>query len=346
MSNKDFIDSKEDMGTFIQKLPKVELHLHIEGSLEPELMFELAKRNQIELPYKSTEEIRAAYQFDNLQSFLNIYYQGAHVLLHEQDFYDLTWAYLLRCKKDNVIHSEIFFDPQTHTERDISFDIIVGGIHKALKRAEHELGISSNLIMCFLRHLSEDEAFSTLELALEHKDKIVAVGLDSSEQGHPPKKFERVFQKAREQGFLAVAHAGEEGPAQNIIDAIEDLKVDRIDHGVRCIDDENLMLSLAHSKVPLTICPLSNIKLKVFESMAQHNILELMRKGLQVTINSDDPAYFGGYMSDNFLAVASALPFSKRELAQLSLNAIEASFIPIQHKEDLKQQVHTYLAQQ
>ncbi|MDB1123530.1 adenosine deaminase [Vibrio algarum] len=333
------------MEVFIQQLPKIELHLHIEGSLEPELMFELAKRNQIELPYKSTNEIRAAYQFDNLQSFLDIYYQGANVLLHEQDFYDLTWAYLLKCKIDNVVHTEIFFDPQTHTERDISFDIVVGGIHKALKRAEHELGITSNLIMCFLRHLSEDDAFSTLELALKHKDKIIAVGLDSSEQGHPPKKFERVFKQAQEHGFLAVAHAGEEGPAQNIIDAIEDLKVDRVDHGVRCIDSESLMVSLAESKMPLTICPLSNTKLKVFESMSQHNILQLLRRGLQVTINSDDPAYFGGYMTDNFLAVASALPFSKRELAQLSLNAIDASFIEKQHKIQLKQKVNDYLAQ-
>lgn len=345
MSNQDFIDNNTDIGAFIRQLPKVELHLHIEGSLEPELMFELAKRNQIDLPYKSAEAIRAAYQFDNLQSFLDIYYQGANVLIHEQDFYDLTWAYLLKCQQDNVVHTEIFFDPQTHTERDISFDIVVGGIHKALKRAERELGITSNLIMCFLRHLSEEEAFSTLGLAFEHKDKIIAVGLDSSEQGHPPKKFERVFQRARELGFRAVAHAGEEGPSQNITDAIEGLKVDRIDHGVRCIDDEMLMDSLAQTKMPLTVCPLSNIKLKVFETMEQHNILELLRRGLQVTVNSDDPAYFGGYMSDNFLAVAKALPFTKQELAQLSLNAISASFIDDQHKNKLRQQVNTFLAQ-
>lgn len=334
MSNKEFIDKDADMTTFVQQLPKVELHLHIEGSLEPELMFALAKRNQIVIPYQSTEEIRAAYQFNDLQSFLDIYYQGANVLLHEQDFYELTWAYLLRCKQDNVIHTEIFFDPQTHTERDIDFDIVVNGIDKALKRARTELGISSNLIMCFLRHLSEERAFDTLELALKHKDKIIAVGLDSSEQGHPPKKFERVFKKAKEEGFLAVAHAGEEGPAQNIVDAIQVLKVDRIDHGVRCIEDPELVLQLAQSRMPLTVCPLSNIKLKVFDNMTQHNILELLRKEVCVTLNSDDPAYFGGYMSDNFHAVAAALPFSKAELAQLSVNAVDASFLS--HSEKIK----------
>jgi adenosine deaminase len=344
MNDKDIMSKNENMASFVKGLPKVELHLHIEGSLEPELMFELAKRNQIGLPYRSTEALRAAYQFDDLQSFLNIYYQGANVLLHEQDFFDLTWAYLLKCKQDNVIHTEIFFDPQTHTERDIDFDIVVGGIHKALKRAESSLGISSRLIMCFLRHLSEEEAFSTLELALSHKDKIVGIGLDSSEQGHPPRKFERVFNKAKLEGFLAVAHAGEEGPAQNIIDAIDHLKVDRIDHGVRCVENDELVTQLALSKMPLTVCPLSNVKLKVFDTMAQHNIVDLLRKGLRVTINSDDPAYFGGYMTDNFMAVCQSLPVSKLELAQFSFNAIDASFLSNEEKKRLREQIHLFLA--
>ncbi|WED22882.1 adenosine deaminase [Vibrio sp. JC009] len=318
---------------FIQKLPKVELHLHIEGSLEPELMFELAARNKIDIPFNSPEEVREAYQFTNLQSFLDIYYQGANVLINEQDFFDLTWAYLLRCQKDHVIHTEIFFDPQTHTDRGIAFETVVNGIDRALKQAQSELGISSQLIMCFLRHLSEDAAFETLEQALPYKDKIIGIGLDSSEQGHPPEKFERVFNKAREAGFKVVAHAGEEGPAQNILDAMDMLGADRVDHGVRCVEDENLVQRLASERMPLTVCPLSNTKLKVFEQMEQHNIVDLLRKGLCVTINSDDPAYFGGYMTDNFLAVANAFELSEQELAQFTLNAIEASFVSEEEKE-------------
>ncbi|CAK2039456.1 Adenine deaminase [Vibrio crassostreae] len=332
------------MDSFIKNLPKVELHLHIEGTLEPELMFELAKRNNVSIPFENPDQVRDAYQFHNLQSFLDIYYQGANVLIHQQDFYDLTWAYLVKCQQDNVVHTEIFFDPQTHTERGISFDTIVGGITQALEQATQELGISSQLIMCFLRHLDEDSAFETLRQALPYKDKIIAVGLDSSEQGNPPEKFKHVFQEAINQGFLTVAHAGEEGSAQNIIDALSLLGITRIDHGVRCIEDAELVEELATKRVPLTVCPLSNTKLKVFDTMQQHNIVELLRKGLCVTINSDDPAYFGGYMNDNFLAVAYAHPLTHQELAQFSINAVEASFISPHAKEDLITQIRQYLA--
>ncbi|MDL5028420.1 adenosine deaminase [Vibrio sp. TMPB1044] len=331
------------MDSFIKNLPKVELHLHIEGTLEPELMFQLAKRNNVSIPFENPDQVRDAYQFHNLQSFLDIYYQGANVLIHEQDFYDLTWAYLLRCQQDNVVHTEIFFDPQTHTERGVAFDTIITGITQALDQATHELRISSQLIMCFLRHLDEDSAFETLKQALPYKDKIIAVGLDSSEQGNPPDKFKHVFQEALNQGFLTVAHAGEEGPAQNIIDALSLLGITRIDHGVRCVEDEELMEQLIAKRTPLTVCPLSNTKLKVFDTMQEHNIVELLRKGLCVTINSDDPAYFGGYMNDNFLAVANAHPLTHQELAQFSINAIEASFISPHAKEDLITQVRQYL---
>ncbi|ERB66744.1 adenosine deaminase [Vibrio coralliilyticus OCN008] len=328
---------------FIRQLPKVELHLHIEGSLEPEMMFELALRNQIALPFTTPEEVKAAYEFTNLQSFLDIYYQGANVLIHEQDFYDLTWAYLLRCKADNVIHTEIFFDPQTHTERGIAFDTVINGIHRALQDAKEQFGISSRIIMCFLRHLDEDSAFVTLEQALAHKDKIIGVGLDSSEVGHPPEKFTRVFAKALEAGFLTVAHAGEEGPVANIYNSLELLKVSRIDHGVRCADDPNLVVSLAQSRMPLTVCPLSNTKLKVFEEMKQHNVVDLLRQGLCVTINSDDPAYFGGYMTDNFLAVADSHMLTQEELAQFSRNAIEASFISDSEKQRLANRLDEFV---
>ena len=266
------------MNEFIQALPKVELHLHIEGSLEPELMFELAQRNGVEIPFANADEVRNAYQFTDLQSFLDIYYQGANVLLVEQDFFDLTWAYLLRCQADNVIHTEIFFDPQTHTDRGIEFDTVIGGIYRALTQAETELGISSRLILCFLRHLDEEAAFATLEQAMPHRDKIIAVGLDSSEKGNPPGKFERVFTAAREAGFLSVAHAGEEGPAEYIHDSLRLLGVSRIDHGVRCVEDPQLVKQLAKDRMPLTVCPLSNIKLCVFDDMSQHNIVELLRQ--------------------------------------------------------------------
>ncbi|WP_047457752.1 adenosine deaminase [Vibrio fluvialis] len=332
------------MKEFIQQLPKVELHLHIEGSLEPELMFDLAQRNQIAIPFSSPDEVRTAYQFSNLQSFLDIYYQGANVLIHEQDFFDLTWAYLLRCQQDNVMHTEIFFDPQTHTARGIAFETVINGITQALEKGQQELGISSQLIMCFLRHLSEADAMHTLQQALPYKDKIVGVGLDSSEQGHPPEKFQQVFRQARDAGFIAVAHAGEEGPALNIRNAIDLLGVQRVDHGVRCVEDAALVQELKQTRMPLTVCPLSNLKLKVFTEMEQHNIVDLLRQGLCVTINSDDPAYFGGYMTDNFMAVADAHPMSHQELAQFTLNAIEASFISAEDKARMSAKVHEVLA--
>jgi len=329
---------------FIQQLPKVELHLHIEGTLEPEMMFELAQRNHITLPYSTPEDVQAAYEFTNLQSFLDIYYQGANVLITEQDFYDLTYAYVTRCHQDNVIHTEIFFDPQTHTERGVAFETVINGIHRALQDGREEFGISSRIIMCFLRHLDEASAFATLEQALPHKDKIIAIGLDSSELGHPPEKFARVFAKAREAGFLTVAHAGEEGPSSNINDSLELLKVSRVDHGVRCVDDEKLVEHLAKTRMPLTVCPLSNTKLKVFEQMQDHNIVELLRKGLCVTINSDDPAYFGGYMTDNFLAVDESHGLTWEELAQFTLNAIEASFISAEEKQELTAKLDAFMA--
>ncbi|WP_091979671.1 adenosine deaminase [Pseudoalteromonas denitrificans] len=331
------------MKKFIQGLPKVELHLHIEGSLEPELMFKLAQRNNINIPFNDPNEVAKAYEFENLQSFLDIYYQGANVLIHEQDFFDLTWAYLLRCKQDNVIHTEIFFDPQTHTARGIQFSTIINGIDRALKQAEQELNITSNLIMSFLRHLDEDAAFETLAQALQHKDKIIAVGLDSSEQGNPPNKFQYVFQQALKEGFLTVAHAGEEGPASYITEALNLLKVSRIDHGVRCVDDLELLEHLITHKIALTVCPLSNIKLRVFEHMEQHNIVSLLRKNVCVTINSDDPAYFGGYITNNFLAVAQAQEMNLDEIAQFTYNAINASFINHDEKIRLTNIINAYV---
>lgn len=315
------------MQDFISKLPKAELHLHIEGSLEPELMFKLAQRNNISLKYKSVEEIRNAYQFHNLQSFLDIYYEGAGVLQKEQDFYDLTWEYLLRCKDDNVRHTEIFFDPQTHTDRQIPFEVSLNGIHAALQDGEKKLGISSHLIMCFLRHLSQEEAFKTLDQAIKHKDKIIGVGLDSSEVGHPPVKFQQVFEKAIEHGFKTVAHAGEEGPAEYIWQALNLLKVERIDHGVRCLEDQKLVEYLREHQIPLTVCPYSNIKLKVFENLKDHNLRKLLDQGLVATINADDPAYFGGYLGENFVGTQKALDLSKDELKLLAKNSFQASFL-------------------
>lgn len=317
---------------FLNELPKVELHLHLEGSLEPELMFELAKRNNIELPFDSVEAIRAAYQFSRLQDFLDIYYQGAGVLQTEQDFYDLTWAYLQRCAEQNVIHVEPFFDPQTHTDRGIAFETVIKGIDRALQDAKTQLGISSRLILCFLRHLSEDAALETLEQALPFKDLFIGVGLDSSEVGHPPSKFKRVFDKAREHGLLTVAHAGEEGPPEYIYEALDLLHVSRVDHGVRAIEDDKLMARLIAEKMPLTVCPLSNIKLCVFDKMTDHNILTLLEKDVKVTVNSDDPAYFGGYMTENFVALADALQLTEQQAIKLVENSIEASFISDQEK--------------
>jgi adenosine deaminase len=311
---------------WLNQLPKVELHLHLEGSLEPELMFELAERNDIHLPFESVTQLREAYEFDNLQAFLNIYYQGANVLLVEQDFYALTWAYLKKCHSQHVMHVEPFFDPQTHTDRGVPFEAVINGICRALRDGETHLGISSRLILCFLRHLSEQAAFKTLAMAEPFLDRIVAVGLDSSEQGHPPEKFSRVFAHARSLGLLTVAHAGEEGPADYIWTAINDLQVSRIDHGVRAIDDPALMAHLAETQMPLTVCPLSNTKLRVFETMDKHTILVMLAQGICVTVNSDDPAYFGGYMTENFLALAQGLDLSEQQARQLVLNSINASF--------------------
>ena len=314
------------MREFIASLPKAELHLHIEGTLEPELMFVLAKRNGIAMPYASVEALRRAYAFTDLQSFLDIYYQGAAVLQTRQDFYDMTAAYFRRAGSQNVRHAEIFFDPQTHTHRGIAMETVIGGIHDAQRDAERVQGITSKLILCFLRHLDEDDALRTLEAALPFRDKLVAVGLDSSERGHPPSKFERVFAKAREAGLLAVAHAGEEGPPEYITEALDLLHVRRIDHGVRCLEDPALVERLVREQIPLTVCPLSNIKLRVFDRMADHPLREMLRLGLKVTINSDDPSYFGGYVNENYLAVAEALSLTREELEQLAKNSFEASF--------------------
>jgi len=311
----------------IRALPKAELHVHIEGTFEPELMFEIAQRNQIDIPYKSVEEVRQAYNFHNLQSFLDIYYAGANVLIHEEDFYDLAWAYFKKCAEDHVVHTEIFFDPQTHTDRGIAFETVLNGLQRACDDAKAKLGISSYLIMCFLRHLSEEAALKTLEQALPYKNQIIAVGLDSSEVGHPPAKFTRVFAKAREAGFLVVAHAGEEGPPEYVWEALDLLKVNRIDHGVRSEEDPVLMQRLIQEKMPLTVCPLSNLKLCVVDDMQQHNIHRLLQQGVKVTVNSDDPSYFGGYMNDNFFAIQKALNLSEAELKQLAINSFEAAFI-------------------
>ncbi|ERP95150.1 adenosine deaminase [Acinetobacter venetianus] len=317
----------------IRALPKAELHVHIEGTFEPELMFAIAQRNQIQIPYQSVEEVKQAYNFHNLQSFLDIYYAGANVLVHEQDFYDLAWAYFEKCAEDRVVHTEMFFDPQTHTERGVEFATVLAGLKRACTDAKEKLGISSQLIMCFLRHLSEEKAFETLEQALPFKDDIIAIGLDSSEVGHPPSKFERVFAKAREAGFLIVAHAGEEGPPEYIWEALDLLKVNRIDHGVRSEEDERLMTRLISEKMPLTVCPLSNLKLCVVKDMGEHNIRRLLQKGVHVTVNSDDPSYFGGYMNDNFIAIQEALALSHDELKQLAINSFEASFISDEEKQ-------------
>jgi adenosine deaminase len=334
----------ESISSFIGGLPKAELHLHIEGTLEPELMFQLAARNGIDLPYPSVEALRAAYDFGNLQEFLDLYYQGMAVLVEEQDFYDLTWAYLERAKAQNVLHAEIFFDPQAHTGRGLPFVRVLDGIDRALRDAERDLGVSSRLILCFLRHLSQDEAFVTLDQALAHKDRIVGVGLDSSELGHPPGKFEAVFRRAREEGFLAVAHAGEEGPASYVREALDLLGIARVDHGNRCLDDADLVKRLAEGRMPLTVCPLSNLKLAVVKDMRQHPLKTMMDKGLFVTVNSDDPAYFGGYVNENYEAVHEALGLSRDDLATLARNSFEAAFLDEPEKQALIARLEDYLA--
>ena len=319
---------------FIKKAPKAELHLHIEGTLEPDLLFRLAKKNNIQIPFSNVDEIKSAYNFKNLESFLNIFYQGSKVLIKEEDFFDLTWAYVLKCKENNVVHTEIFFDPQTHLNRGIEFNVVINGIYNALQKANKEFGLTSGIIMCFLRHLDEASAFEMLDYALVHKDKIIGVGLDSSEVGHPPRKFERVFKKAIEKGFLTVAHAGEEGPPEYIWEALNFLKVKRVDHGVQCLKDEKLVQKLRKEQIPLTVCPLSNVKLRVFNKLDEHNLKKMLDEKLMVMINSDDPAYFGGYIIENLVESQIALDLSMQEIKTLIINSFKSSFL----KEEKKQE--------
>lgn len=333
-----------NINAFIEGLPKVELHLHIEGSLEPEMLFALAQRNKVDLPFKSVEEVRKAYDFGNLQDFLDIYYQGMGVLQTEQDFYDLTWAYLEKSAAQNVVHTEIFFDPQGHTERGIKFETVLDGITRALDDGKKKLGISSCLIMCFLRHLSEEDAFKTLEQALPYKNRIVGVGLDSSEVGHSPSKFKNVFARAGIEGFLTVAHAGEEGPPEYIWEALDLLKISRLDHGNRSLEDQKLVERLIEEGMALTVCPLSNLKLCVVKDMKKHPLRKMLELGLKATVNSDDPAYFGGYMNDNYKAVTEALFLEKSHLLTLTRNGIDASFLTQTEKNNLLNQVNAYAA--
>ena len=340
---------RDALDGFIAGMPKTELHLHIEGTLEPELMFALAQRNHVKLPYDSVDALRAAYDFSDLQSFLDLYYAGADVLRTEADFYDMTAAYIARARADNVRHAEIFFDPQTHTERNIPMTTVFAGIARALREAREQDGFGSVMIMSFLRHLSEDDAFATLDAALplreQYADLWLGIGLDSSERGNPPEKFARVFARCGELGFRLVAHAGEEGPPAYVIGALDVLKVERIDHGVRSEEDPELMRRLARERVPLTVCPLSNLKLCVVDDMARHNLARLLDAGLAVTVNSDDPAYFGGYMTANYLAVAHALNLSRQQLLQLARNGIEASFLPDAGKQTLMDELEQYAVQ-
>ena len=324
---------------FIKKSPKAELHLHIEGTLEPEQMFALAKRNNIQIPFKNINEAKKAYNFSNLESFLKIYYEGAKVLVKEQDFFDLTWAYALKCKEDNIVHTEIFFDPQTHTDRGISFDIVINGIYKALQKAQKEFGLSFKIIMCFLRHLDEKEGFKVLDEALAHKDKIYGVGLDSSETDNPPNKYEKLFKKAIKYGFITVAHAGEEGPPEYIWEALNLLNVKRIDHGVQCLKDEKLVEKLSENQIPLTVCPLSNIKLRVFNKLEDHSLKKMLDKKLMVMVNSDDPAYFGGYLNQNLIETQAALNLSKNEVKTLLINSFKSSFLSEEKKKEWINQI-------
>jgi adenine deaminase len=316
-----------NLDQFIRDLPKAELHVHIEGTLEPDLLLRIAGRNHVTLRFATAEQLREAYQFHSLQSFLDVYYEGTRALLSEQDFFDVTWAYLERAAQQNVRHAEIFFDPQAHTDRGVPFETVIRGIHRALEEAIPGLGISSKLIMCCLRHLSADAAMRMIETSLPFKDWIVAVGLDSSELGHPPEKFVGVFQRARAEGYLTVAHAGEEGPPDYIRQALDLLKVSRIDHGVRCLEDPSLVQRLAKERIPLTVCPLSNVRLCVFKSLEDHNLKKLLDQGLCVTVNSDDPAYFGGYITENLLASQKALGLTRHDIYALARNAFESSFL-------------------
>ena len=334
--------NQTQINNFIEGIPKAELHLHIEGTFEPELMFKIAQRNNIPINYNSIDELKKAYNFNNLQEFLDMYYAGAKVLIHIQDYYDLTWAYLTKVHEQNLIHTEIFFDPQTHTDRGLSFDTVIQGIRSALDDGKEKLGISSKLIMCFLRHLDEAAAFETLNQAMPYKNWIAGVGLDSSEMGHPPSKFERVFSKAREEGFITVAHAGEDGPAEYVWEAINLLKVSRIDHGNQSLDDDQLIKHIAEKQIPLTVCPLSNLELKVVNDLKDHPLMKLMEAGIMVTINSDDPAYFGGYVNENYTCIASALNLSKKQITELAKNSIKSSFLPDGDKEKIIMQIEEY----
>jgi adenine deaminase len=332
------------MDSFIRGMPKAELHMHLEGALEPGLMLAFAKRNNVKLRFRSVREARALYTFSGLQSFLELYYEGTATLVTRRDFMELALSYLRRAAADNVRHAEVFFDPQSHTARGISFETVVAGIRAGLEAGRIQYGVSSNLVMCFLRHLSEDDAAATLESALPFKDSIVGVGLDSSELGNPPARFERVFARARREGFRLVAHAGEEGPPEYIEQALDLLHVERIDHGVRAIESAALMARLAKEQIPLTVCPLSNVKLRVFPSMKQHNLKRLLDAGLMVTINSDDPAYFGGYIGGNYIAAQTALGLSREELHRIAANSFAASFLPQSARQDLTHELDDYVA--
>lgn len=327
---------------YIKKIPKAELHLHIEGSFEPELMFEIAQRNQVKIPYQSVEEVKKAYQFSCLQDFLDIYYAGASVLLYEKDFYDLTMAYFAHCAEENVVHTEIMFDPQTHTKRGVSFETVIKGIQKAREDAEEKYGISSLLIMSYLRHLSEEDAFETLEQSLPYKHLIKAIGLDSSEKGNPPSKFQKVFEASIKKGYVPVAHAGEEGPAEYIWEALDLLKIARIDHGNNCLTDEVLVKRLVDEKIALTVCPLSNLELKVVDDLKDHPLKKMLNLGLKATVNSDDPAYFGGYMNANFLQTAEALDLTKEDVKTLVKNSFEYSLLSDDEKQKYLIQVENF----
>lgn len=337
-------DNAEGLERLIRGMPKVELHVHLEGTLEPDLVFALADRNQITLPFSGVDELRSAYEFNNLQSFLDLYYQGASVLVTEQDFFEMTQAYLQRAHRDLVRHAEVFFDPQTHTSRGVPFADVITGIHRALEEAERELGLTSRLIMCFLRDRTIESAEETLDQALPFRGWLTAVGLDSAEVGNPPERFAAVFAQARAAGLLAVAHAGEEGPPEYIRQSLDLLHVARIDHGVRCLEDPGLAEYLVAERVPLTVCPLSNVRLRVFPTLEQHNLRLMLERGLRVTVNSDDPAYFGGYLTDNFIAVQRALGLESSHLLALARNAVEAAFIDDKRRQELRIELETYAA--
>ncbi|MDG2449285.1 MAG: adenosine deaminase [Saprospiraceae bacterium] len=330
------------MKDYIEKIPKAELHIHIEGTLEPELAFHFAKRNNVKLRYNSVEELRSAYNFKNLQEFLDLYHEVSKVLVKEEDFYDFTWAYLEKLHEQNVRHAELFYDSQSHTDRGVSFETVTNGIYKALQDGKEKLGISSYLILCFLRHLSEEEAIKTLDKAIEHKEKILGIGLASSELGHPPSKFERAFDKAREEGFRIVAHAGEEGPLEYIWEAINLLKVERIDHGNRAMEDPELLVHLAKSKTPLTLCPVSNLELCVIEKLEDHPVKKMLDMGIMATIHSDDPAYFKGSLNDNYVRTAEALELDEKDIYKLAKNSLEASFLPEGEKRNLLDELKSF----